>query len=250
MKTIFFTCNTGPVDGFVPSIKEELPEGLEAYYMHDGCIPTELNKGWEYIDLREYAGCPENVQLRQRFGRLLAHKILPEHDASIYLDQKWFLSRQFFEKVVSLFEEATADIIISSHPDNRSLKEEIMFAYGRGSFSGDYTLDVVDKLAKIGVKGESFVSLLTTLILRKNTEEANHAFESWYTLLSHVYSDAVRDQVLVPYCGMKMATLTGLEDLLNSTGCIMHSVRHPRVLDAPDLSAWDQVAEAIDLKLY
>lgn len=249
MKTVFFTCNTGSYDGFVPSIVEELPSDMTAYYLHDGCIPTDPGKGWEYIDLRNYTGCPDNIQLRQRFGRLLAHRIIPEHSASIYLDQKWFLPRAFFEKAVELLENTASDVVIPAHPDNRSLKEEIMFAYERGSFSGEYTLEIVEKLAGLGVRGKSFLSLLTTLILRKNTEEVNTAFESWYDLLNFVYTDAVRDQILAPYSGMKLSTLTGFDELIETTGCLRNLAYNPRVQDNPDLSLRAEVEEAIDTKL-
>lgn len=216
MKVVFYTCNTGPEDGFVPSIKEELPDSIRAYYLHDGNIPTDPDKGWEYIDIRDQY-CPENVQLRQRYGKILAHKWFPDADWTIYLDQKWYLPRSFFETCINVIKNAESrEFFVPSHPDNRTLVDELMFAYNRGTFSEDYTIDVAKSLISLGANPDHFTSMLACFLIRKNTEEVIKASISWYNLLSQVYNGPVRDQVFLPYCGAKISLIDDFHNLMEA----------------------------------
>ena len=111
MKIVYYTCQTGPGEGYIPSIKEQIPDGIEAYFLHDGYLGTPENRGWNYIDLTKEADCPTaSFQLRQRYGRFLHHRWFPDADWTIYTDQKYYLHRNFWEECLSLIENATTEL--------------------------------------------------------------------------------------------------------------------------------------------
>ena len=99
MKIVFYTCATGPEDGFIDDISEITPDGLECYFLHDKHLEPEAveGKGWKYINLDKVDECPTNFGTKQRFGKLLPHRHFPDADRTIYLDNKWHLTRAAFE---------------------------------------------------------------------------------------------------------------------------------------------------------
>ena len=116
MKIVFYTCNTGYNEGFVPNILAELPESIDAYYLHDGGIPLHKGRGWNYIDIRDFSGCPENsLVLRQRFAKTLPHKFFLDADWTIYMDQKYYLPRKFFNEMLSLIRNEDGKTFLSPH---------------------------------------------------------------------------------------------------------------------------------------
>lgn len=210
MKLVYYTCSTGPDDGFVPSIKEQLPDNVEAFYVHDGHIKEEANKGWSYLNLLDYPDVPDHVQHRQRYAKTLHHVLFPDADWTLYVDQKHHFHRSFFETVETFIED-TREFIVSSHPENRSFVEEFMFAFNRGTFSYEYAMQVLNKMATLKIDPDKFVSLRADLLLRKNCESVNSACQRWYDLIRYVYSGDIRDQLLLPYCGPSISTIDDMD---------------------------------------
>jgi hypothetical protein len=241
MKIVFFTCSTGPEDGFVPNIKQELPERLDAYYLHDGNIELPTDRGWKYLNITEQTDCPNTTYpMRQRFGRLLSHRWFPDADWTIYLDQKWYLHKDFFTTMVRYIEEnPTHHFVVPKHSETRSLWEELAFPFMSGYFTFDYAAKVLKKLKELRCHPEDFTSTLTCLLIRKNTPIVNAANERWYSLLNLTYDFSVRDQLLLPYSGAPLTLFPDFDNFINSVG-IMY---YPETSRTPGQKEMDRLGE-------
>ena len=215
MKIIFFTCATGPYDGFIQDIRGMVPDGLECYYLHDEHLKSEAteDKGWKYINLDTVEGCPKHYGLKQRFGRLLSHRHFSDADMTIYFDNKWILNSIFFTTIFEYAKNSPFDCVVPRHPEQRSLIEELMFAFKRGTWGYEETLGIANKIKKYGLSSNKFISTLTLFLLRKNTPQVNRANEKWYWYLKNTYEKEVRDQPFFPYSGMPF---TLVDDIMHS----------------------------------
>jgi len=204
MKIVFYTCATGPEDGFIPDIRGLVPEGLECYFLHDNHLKSEAteNRGWKYINLDEVDGCPTNFGTKQRFGKLLPHRHFPDADRTIYLDNKWHLTRAALEALLRFTLNHDGDCFVPRHPDNRTLAQELMWPFAGGPWSFDETVRTAEAIKTYGLNPENFCSVLATLLIRKNNEIVNAANEKWYWFVENTYSGSVRDQPFFCYSGM------------------------------------------------
>ena len=209
MKIVYYTCNTGYNEGFVPNITAELPENIEAYYLHDGGIPLHKNRGWQYIDVRDYDDCPKtSLALRQRFAKTLPHKFFPDADWTIYTDQKYYLPRSFFNEMLSLINnEDGKTFFVPQHVENRTLLEEVQFSFKKGTFSYDLALSTLNFLKNNRMTPEDFISTMALLLVRKNCSLNNAANERWFSLLNQAYTVDIRDQIFLPYTGAPLSLL-------------------------------------------
>ena len=238
MKIVYYTCSTGPEDGFVPSIKEQLPENLEAFYLHDGHIDVEQDKGWSYINLQDVSGCPAtSFPLRQRFGKMLPHLFFPDADYTIYLDQKYYLHRSFFETLLNLIEEnPSKHFLVPKHPDNRTFFEELLFPFTTGMFSYDYTREVANRFHQAGANPENFISTLACLLVRKNSPEIIEANTRWYDLTKGLYGEGpLRDQLTLPYSGVPLSLVENYLEIQQETGTLLYYPTTSRHCGQPDI---------------
>lgn len=247
MKIVYYTCQTGPGEGYIPSIKEQIPDGIEAYFLHDGYLGTPENRGWNYIDLTKEADCPTaSFQLRQRYGRFLHHRWFPDADWTIYTDQKYYLHRNFWEECLSLIENATTEEFFTlRHPEKRTLYTELLKPFNTGQFTFDVTVKTLHYLKNNGYHPDDFVSTLTCFLLRKNCPSVNGASQRWYQMLQDAYDTiATRDQPLLPYAGANLTLLD--ESILTENGIPCYPNRWSRRPGQPEIHREPELREIYD----
>lgn len=229
MKIVFYTCNTGYNEGFVPNILAELPENIDAFYLHDGCVPLYVDRGWSYIDIRNFDGCPQkSLSLRQRFAKTLPHRFFPDADWTIYLDQKYYLPRKFFDEMLSLISNKEGKtFFVPAHPKSRTFIEEVQFPFTNGTFSYDEALNLLSFLKANRMMPTDFISTMACLLVRKNCPVNTAANERWFSLLDQAYTIEVRDQIFLPYTGAPLSLLNELDPTTDYLGELGGLWYHP-----------------------
>ena len=248
MKIIYYTCNTGYNDGFVPNITAELPENIEAYYLHDGCLPLHEGRGWNYLDVRNFSGCPENsLSLRQRFAKTLPHRFFPDADWTIYVDQKYYLPNSFFNKMLGLVNNEDGNtFFVLQHHENRTLLEEVQFPFTTGKFSYDLTIKVLNFLKSNRMMPEEFISTDASLLVRKNCPVNTAANECWFSLLNQVYTVDVRDQIFLPYTGAQLSLLADKNskiDYIKDHGGLWHYPSGDKPRNQPEIHRLQEIQD-------
>lgn len=248
MNIVFYTCATGPEDGFIPSIAEELPEGISCYFLHDSFLKDQATetKGWNYINLDDQIDCPQSFNLKQRFGKTLSHRWFPDADVTIYSDNKWYFSRAFFDFLINVVKNIEVDCVVAEHPDNRSFIEEVMWGFTRGTLSFDMSLHVANKLKSYGCDLNAFESALCTFLIRKNTEKVAEANSLWYRMLLDTFTDRLRDQPFFCYTGMPFSRLSGFMELMTEQlECFFLYPPHSRAAGQIEIARKDELIAAI-----
>lgn len=185
LNRIVYTVCTGGYDTV------EAPRFLEPNTRYIAFTDLEKIKGWEVI--------PWNGGRREsREPKILAHKYLPEHDESLYIDACIRLTRPPSE----IFKMLKSDFAACAHPSDKTLLQ-----HSKTLINGKYDEQCIiqEQIKRYQKAGFQDVAPLTenTFILRRNSKECKKINELWwkeYCLGSN------RDQLCLPYVFFKLKT--------------------------------------------
>ena len=152
-----------------------------------------------YDDISNYlniAPCDKFVthRMKAKLPKILPHKVLPEHDYSIWVDSNVTLQKSAIE-LLEYFEYP--DVGVFRHPVRKTINDEIEIC-GKWKLDDEknlfYHKDKEGKLAWCGI------------IIRKNIPSVHLACEQWW---AEICAGSSRDQISFPYTLGKLATYKG-----------------------------------------
>lgn len=197
MSIAFYTCVTGPGNGYVHDVTSMDHAGFDFIAIHDA--HHESYPGWRSIDID--AVYPFDKALhghKQRYGKTMPHLFLQDYQYSVYLDPKWELTEEFLRLCRDQIDEQ-ASWLACAHPSRTTLYEEILFPFTNGTLSYEECLCLIDTLVDEETKFENYFSSLNTWIIRQHNDDNKKIGERWFELIQKCYSNHVRDQILLPF---------------------------------------------------
>jgi len=197
MKTVFYTCVTGPDNSYVHNVCSIDNYGFDFVAIHDD--HHEGFPGWCSINIDdEYPFDKEQYGHKQRYAKTMPQKILGEYEYSVYLDPKWEITDEFVKLCSQLVEEHPL-WKVPTHPSRSCLYEEFLFPFSNGTLSYEECIHVIDVLMEEKVDFNSFFSSLCTWIIRRHDKTTEEIGERWFELIQKCYEGYVRDQIVFPF---------------------------------------------------
>lgn len=198
MNKVFYQCATGPNNGFIQDIREQAISTFRYVYVHDEYTTPVPDRGWEYLNINDFVPDAKTYGHKQRFAKARPDVLFPDAKHTVWLDPKWYISREFFE----LCNSVDSEWMLLPHPDpNRTtLSDELTFAFNNGTLTFEECKRVVDVIKTREYHPSQFYSSLATWMIRINSKKNVEIGRLWYELIDEAYDNFVRDQVFLPFC--------------------------------------------------
>ncbi|NKB34813.1 MAG: hypothetical protein GKR91_17090 [Pseudomonadales bacterium] len=197
MKSVFYTCVTGPDNGYVHDVSNLENHGFDFVAIHDS--HHDEFPGWRSINIDEdYPYDKQQYGHKQRYAKTMPQKFLSAYEYSVFLDPKWEITEDFLKLCSQLIEEHP-QWKVAAHPSRSSLYEEFLFPFSNGTLSYAECVRVIDVLIEEKVDFNSFFSSLCTWIVRRHDDTTQKIGERWFELIQKCYEGNVRDQILFPF---------------------------------------------------
>ncbi|MFC3415152.1 class I SAM-dependent methyltransferase [Algoriphagus hitonicola] len=130
-----------------------------------------------------------------RYYKLNAYEVLPEHDISLYIDGNIFLKSDSINEIINQIFSFGAEMAIVKHP-----KRDCLFVEGETciKFGKDRYDIIVNQLSKYKLQKfpHHFGLWACSIIFRKNTSAVENLCQKWW---EEVQSGSRRDQISFPY---------------------------------------------------
>ncbi len=144
MNAVFYTCVTGPENGYIPDVTGLDSHGFEFVAIHDS--HHESFAGWRSINIDEsYPFDKDKFGHKQRYAKCMPQQFLSEYEYSVFLDPKWEITSDFLNLCRQIVEEEP-QWKVPLHPDRTSLYEEFLFPFSNGTLSYEECVRVIDVL--------------------------------------------------------------------------------------------------------
>lgn len=197
MSIAFYTCVTGPGNGYVHDVSHLEQGGIDFIAIHDA-HHSEF-PGWRSIDID--AVYPFNKEMhghKQRYAKTMPHLFLQDYQYSIYLDPKWELTDEFIKLCK---EQVSRQVpwLACSHPSRTTLYEEFLYPFTNGTLSYEECVRVIDTLVDEEVNFDNYFPSLNTWIIRQHNDANQRIGERWFELIQKCYTNHVRDQIVFPF---------------------------------------------------
>jgi len=187
MKAAVYTCITDQYDWLLePRVVS--PE-LDHVCFTDGAFESDV---WK---VRSLVWRAENPRRTARFHKLMSHEVLPDYDATLWIDASFCIERDLAPLVAAWLE--SANLALRVHPRRRPLclyeEAKACIKLKRGDPQRIHA-----QIASYRKEGcPERLGLYTTGILaRRNTPEVSRFNQAWWAELER-FSD--RDQISFPY---------------------------------------------------
>ncbi|HAJ76806.1 MAG TPA: hypothetical protein DCM64_10160 [Gammaproteobacteria bacterium] len=197
MSNVFYTCVTGPDNGYVHDVSDMDHCGFDFVTIHDshhGEFP-----GWRSINIDAVYPFDKDMHgHKQRYAKTMPHLFLEGYDYSVYLDPKWELTENFLNLCRQRIDE-NPSWLVCAHPSRSTLFEEFLFPFSNGILSYEECVRVVDALVEEKVDFEKYFASLNTWIIRQHNHSNAKIGKRWFDLIHKCYDNHVRDQILLPF---------------------------------------------------
>ena len=151
----------------------------------------------EYWDVRYVMQRYSSSRLEARYHKLMPRMVLPEHDASIWLDSCCYFTYDPKSIIQKYLTDQSADIAIHRHADITNLVQEaIAQAWVYRNDNPSIVMDQVIEYDEIGFPIMGYDHFETAIVLRMNNENTKRFNELWW---SELHTHSLRDQVSAPY---------------------------------------------------
>ena len=186
-KLIVYTCLFGDYE----KLKEPLFQDKNVQYLLFTDNPQLKSRKWKKIIVHTKL---ENPRRTSRLPKILAHKYLPPHDVSIYIDASLeFLVDDPFKMAYDCLNGA--DIGLYKHYRRNCVYDEIKFCKNRGIETESVCQDISKKYKKARMP-ENFGLFENGLIVRRNNNKMRALNEKWW---QEYTSGSERDQFSLAY---------------------------------------------------
>jgi hypothetical protein len=191
-KIVFYSAQTGN-RGFIPCIKDQMINDFDYYFIHDNHHEAKLDKGWNYLNIKNKLNNFNDCK-RQRYIKMHPNEFLPSADYFIWVDCKFYISKDFYNLCLSIIKEEQPDFLVCKHNVRTTLKEEMKYAETVKGIS----IDILNKVEKS--LEDKFFATDTCWLIRKNTQKNEDIGKKWFEYSNSLFTDQVRDQLTFPLC--------------------------------------------------
>lgn len=197
MNAVFYTCVTGPGNGYVHDVSSMQDSGFDFVAIHDS--HHQGFPGWKSINIDDdYPHDKDRFAHKQRYAKTMPHLYFSDYDYSVFLDPKWEITEEFLELCKQKV-ESEPSWLVSSHPQRVSLFEEFLSPFANNTLSYEECVKVIDVLIAEKVDFEQYFSSLSTWIIRQHNKSNIKIGERWFDLIQKCFDNHVRDQILLPF---------------------------------------------------
>ena len=193
--TVVYTCVTNGYDRVIPPA-DPVP-GVDYILFTDR--PEDRVTGWQ---VRPIAAVPDlPPALRNRYYKLLPHKVLPEYETSLYLDANIRITRSLGPLLDDVFGPDGADVTLFRHPLRDTVAAEMETCLTSGRVRDPEALR--REYAAYRADGFPDTVQLTgnSILMRRHMRPAViEAMTLWWDLVA---AHSGRDQISLPYVRWK-----------------------------------------------
>lgn len=191
-----YSCLTNGYDRPLPPI-DPVP-GVDYILFTDR--PEAPARGWQARPLAMAGDL--SPALANRYHKLLPHKVLPNHAASIYLDSNIQVISSLAPLIEDVFGTGEEDLAVYVHPSRRTVQQEMESCLAAGRVRDPQALR--DEVSAYRAEGFPDAGTLTgnSILMRRHLRpEVIAAMETWWQLVSE---HSGRDQISLPYLRWKL----------------------------------------------
>lgn len=190
MKIIVYTCNIGHYDLYmnIPQPKDS----VKFYYFMDGNKPM-VGGGWKVQLIKD---SPYSNRKTARYYKINSHRVLPEHDYSVWVDARFEINPKNVYKFVEKYQRY--DMTCYEYPWRKKdclYKEAVSCAMSK--YNGSPA--IYEQMKKYKAEGfpEQYGLCATGIIIRKNNDKVKKFNRIWWgevrdfsprDQLSHMYA--------------------------------------------------------------
>lgn len=145
-----------------------------------------------YVELKE-----SSPRVDARYYKLNPHLVLPNHDASVWMDSQCYFKYHPKDIVNFYLEKTNSDIAIHHHSDISSVAQEaVAQAWVYKNDDPQIVMNQVIRYERDGFPIMQYDHYETGILLRRNTKEVSEFNKSWW---EDVKNYSLRDQLSAPY---------------------------------------------------
>ncbi len=197
MKSVFYTCVTGPDSGYVHDVSSLSSIDFDFVALHDS--HRQVFPGWTSVNLDDfYPHKLDQYGHKQRYAKTMPQLFFADYDYSAYLDPKWEITQPFLDFCAESI-RTKRSWMVPHHPQRTTLVQEFLFPFCNGILSLDECTRVIDLLLQKKVDFSQYFSSLCTWMIRQHNQTNKEIGERWFDLILQSYEHNVRDQILLPF---------------------------------------------------
>ena len=193
MNIVVYTVISGDYDKKLIEPKL-IDESINYYCFTDNT--SFKSKTWNIIPIENILNLERNDQI-SRYYKFFSHKVLPEHDISIYIDGNIEIISSL-DPFINEFLNSNRNFGCLGHPQRENLLQEIIACHLQNKFKHDDLHKIYDQVRFYEEEKFSLLSKLyaATILVKKNNEEIKKLTENWWKI---VQSYTCRDQISLSY---------------------------------------------------
>jgi len=180
----------------------------------------------KYVDLKE-----SSPRVDARYYKMNSHKVLPDHNTSIWMDSQFYITRNPQEIINERLIKNQASIAIHHHGDiNNLVREANSQAFVYKNDDPEICLNQLLQYYKEGFPVMGYHHFETGVLIRINNKTTQAFNEMWWEQINK-YS--LRDQISCPYVVWKMRQNkpTAIHTIVESFVAHKHTLPIPKSKD-------------------
>lgn len=134
-----------------------------------------------------------------RFIKINSHKVLPDHDISIWLDHCFKFKTDNIQQMLELIQFNNKNIMCYSHDERNCIYQEAKVCSAR-KMDTNKIIQLQMQKYKTELFPPNFGLFSTGLMIRKNNEQVNNFNDVWW---QEIYNGSGRDQLSQSYASWK-----------------------------------------------
>lgn len=194
MKIIVYTCNIGHYDLFRNIFPKPNNKIKYIYFTDEDEDPVN---GWEVVKVDK--SLTDNKRKLARYYKINSHKVLPEHDISLWIDARFIINEDAMNNFILKYKKYDISCFPYPWADNDCLYQEAIGCAKNGMTCSDIIADQVGRYSKDGYPKHNGL-FATGIIIRKNNAVIDRFNEAWWY---EVDNYSLRDQISQCYVAWK-----------------------------------------------
>ena len=196
MRKVVYTCIVGDYDDIVEP--KYVTEDFDYICFTDSQqIKSDI---WQIKPLPKGIEDLDNAK-KQRFVKLLAHKILPSYDLSIYVDGNVLIQGDLNEFLKENCKEEDGYAFIPKHPLRNCIYDEANVVVRIKKDKGEIVNKQINRYKKEGFPSKLGLTQNSIIIRKHNDENCIRLMEAWF---DEVKNESHRDQLSLYYSIWKL----------------------------------------------
>jgi hypothetical protein len=195
MKIIVYSANIADYDYYYHP--KNIDNNVKYYLFTDN--KYFKSKSWNVLNTKDLNIDHLDPRKKARFIKVNSHKVLPEHDISIWLDHCFSFKINDIENMLNSLSFHNKNIMCYAHDERKCIYDEANICKIKKLDNHKLINNQIDKY-KVESFPKNFGLFSTGLIIRKKNKEVNSFNELWW---DEIYNHSGRDQLSQSYASWK-----------------------------------------------